>query len=97
MRPIRFVRVLRTTSSERFVLQRDGDDFAAVDLHFLADGKVAATLVILTTDGLAEGEITSLIDDIDETLLPDHDYETGNLVITVVRGRVAGTFASESE
>ena len=31
-------RTLRTASSERFLLQRDGQDAAAVDLHYLANG-----------------------------------------------------------
>ncbi len=96
MRPIRFVRVLRTSSSERFILQRDGEDFAAVDLHFLADGKVAATLVVLTSIQMLDTETTQIIDEIDNALLPDQAYESGDFVVTVVRGEVAGTFASEA-
>lgn len=97
MRPIRFVRVLRTPSSERFILQRDGEDFAAVDLHFLADAKVAATLVVLTSSELPDTETPDIIDEIDNALLPDHDYESGDFVVTVVRGEVTGTFASETK
>jgi hypothetical protein len=45
-------RTLRTASSERFLAQRDGKDLAAVDLHYLANGTVAGTVIILK--GLAE-------------------------------------------
>ena len=38
-------RTLRTASSERFLAQRDGKDVAAVDLHYLASGTVAGTVI----------------------------------------------------
>jgi hypothetical protein len=36
-------RTLCTTSSERFLAQREGKDVVAVDLHYIANGTVAGT------------------------------------------------------
>jgi hypothetical protein len=44
---ISWKRTLRTASSERFLAQREGKDVAAVDLHYLASGTVAGTVILL--------------------------------------------------
>jgi len=44
-------RTLRTASSERFLAQRGGNDVAAVDLHYLTNGTVAGTVIILKGSG----------------------------------------------
>ena len=96
MPPIRFVRVLRTASSERYILQHDDQDFAAVDLHFLDNHKVAATLILLPGEAVANDDVAALITEIDETLLPEQNCKSGDLMFTVVRGEAEGTFVSSA-
>jgi hypothetical protein len=48
---ITWKRTLRTASSERFLAQREGRDAAAVDLHYLPDGTVAGTVILLKEAG----------------------------------------------
>jgi hypothetical protein len=47
-------RTLRTTSSERFLAQREGRDAAALDLHYLANGTVDGTVILLKDAGWNE-------------------------------------------
>jgi hypothetical protein len=51
-------RTLRTPSSERFLAQRGGDDVAAVDLHYLTNGTIAGTVIILK----GSAQVDSLLD-----------------------------------
>ena len=41
-------RTLRTSSSERFLAFKDGREAAAVDLHYLANGTVSGTVILLS-------------------------------------------------
>jgi len=92
-----FVRLLRTSSSERFLVQQDGTDVASLDFHYLADGRVAGTLCVFEDSGVANDDIPDLLHEIDEALLPDVSIKDRNLSFTVVAGRVVGNFeASES-
>ena len=59
-------RTLRTASSERFLALRDGKDLAAVDLHYLANGTVAGTVIILQGAGLDESNIEQLLSALDD-------------------------------
>ena len=68
-------RTLRTASSERFLLQRDGQDAAAVDLHYLANGTVSGTVILLKSAGWTEAEIPKLLKSLDDDFLPDVDLE----------------------
>ena len=91
-------RTLRTTSSERFLLLRDGKEAAAVDLHYLASGTVSGTVILLKSAGWTEDEIPKLLKSFDEDFLPDVDLEHGTLAYTVVMGELIGVFeASEAE
>lgn len=90
-------RTLRTTSSERFLLLRDGKEAAAVDLHYLASGTVSGTVILLKSAGWTEDEIPKLLKSFDEDFLPDVDLEHGTLAYTVVMGELIGVFeASEA-
>jgi hypothetical protein len=90
------IRVLRTVSSERFVLQvRQGQDAAAVDLHYLRDGSVAGTLFLFDDGGIADDGVADLLQYIDQVLLPDVSLDEHSLSFTVVRGRVLGDFKPE--
>lgn len=89
----KFVRLLRTASSERFLVQTAaGKDTAALDIHYVADGRVAGTLCLFEDSGIAESQIPELLEQIDEALLPDVSFKDRNLSFTVVLGRVVGSF-----
>src|SRR5688572_16401158 len=92
-----FSRVLRTPHSERHLLRRDGADFAALDLHYLLDGTVQATLVVFEGSGVEEADVPELLTHIDEVLLPEVQMDHKNLFFTVVVGRVLGAFQGESD
>jgi hypothetical protein len=89
----RLVRVLRTASSERFILQaKDDEDSAALDLHYLASGNVAATLIVFESGSLADSALPDLLQEIDELLLPEVSVEHHKVTFTAVRGHVVGDF-----
>ena len=88
-------RTLRTPSSERFLAQRGDNDVAAVDLHYLANGTVAGTVIILKGSGLDESNIEPLLSSLDDEFLPDVNLEHGNLNYTVVLGEVLGNWEAE--
>ncbi|MDA1276709.1 MAG: hypothetical protein O2960_22045 [Verrucomicrobia bacterium] len=90
-------RTLRTSSSERFLATRDGKDVAAVDLHYLANGTVAGTVILLKDAGWKEDEIPNLLQSLDEDFLPDVDLEAGNLSYTVVLGEVLGNWEATAK
>lgn len=90
-------RTLRTASSERFLALREGRDVAAVDLHYLANGTVAGTVVLLKGAGLGEAEIPALLSSLDEEFLPDVDLAQGNLNYTVVIGDVVGNYEAQAK
>jgi hypothetical protein len=92
---VHFTRALRTSSSERYLIHIDGTgDDAALDLHYLADGTVAGTLIILDKQYAAKELIASIVEEIDRTLLPSVSVTEGNLSFTVVKGSVIGTFTA---
>jgi hypothetical protein len=88
-------RTLRTASSERFLALRDGKDIAAVDLHYLANGTVAGTVIILKDSGIKDEDIPTMLSALDDEFLPDVDLEHGNLTYTVVLGEVLGNWEAE--
>ena len=92
MPSLNFVRTLRTPTSERFLLAVNGvDGAAALDLHYLSNNGVAATLCVLDS-GVGDDQITDIIEQIDEVLLPEASRADGNLHFTVVRGHAIGDF-----
>lgn len=92
MNGLQYVRTLRTASSERYLLQVEGKDAGAVDLHFLPSGTVAGTVVLLDGGPISDDEVQGLLSHIDETLLPDAAISQDNLFFTVVRGHVVGSY-----
>jgi hypothetical protein len=104
---IKWKRTLRTASSERFLAVNEaapgsaatGSEVAAVDLHYLADGTVAGTVILLEGVGedWSEERIPDLLASFDEDFLPDVDLAKGNLTYTVVRGRVVGSYEAEQD
>jgi len=90
-------RTLRTNSSERFLATRDGKEAAAVDLHYLANGTVNGTVILLKSAGWEDADIPALLQSLDEDFLPDVDLERGTLSYTVVVGEVLGNWEATSE
>lgn len=87
-------RTLRTPYSERFLLSDSGVDFAALDVHYLLDGRVNATLTVFDSAKVAEADVPGLLSEIDERLLPDVSVEESSLTFTVVIGKVIGAFTA---
>lgn len=91
-------RTLRTPSSERFLATLAGEEVAATDLHFLRDGTVAGTVILLRRRNWTEDDIQAVLAGLDEAFLPDVDLRQNNLTFTVVVGDVLGNFdASASQ
>ncbi len=90
-------RTLRTPSSERFLAQLGGADAAAIDLHYLANGTVAGTVILLKGAGIEAPQIEELLSAFDDEFLPDVDLDHGNLTYTVVLGEVLGNWEAERE
>lgn len=97
MPTISWKRTLRSPSSERFLATREGRDVAAADLHYLQDGTVAGTVILLSDAGWSESEIPALLKQLDEDFLPGVDLNSGNLSFTVVMGAVVGSFEPTQE
>ena len=85
-------RTLRTSSSERFLAFRDGKEVAAVDLHYLANGHVSGTVILLRDAGWNENDVPKLLASLDDDFLPDVDLKQGTLTYTVVLGEVLGNY-----
>jgi len=94
---ISWKRTLRTASSERFLAQREGKDVAAVDLHYLASGTVAGTVILLKDAGWEESDVPALLGGRHDDNLPDVDLDHGNLNYTVVIGEVLGNYNAEKK
>ena len=88
-------RTLRTASSERFLLLRDGQEAAAVDVHYLDSGTVSGSVILLKSAGWTEEEIPKLLKSLDDDFLPDVDLDRGTLAYTVVMGELIGVFEAE--
>ncbi len=94
---ISWKRTLRTPSSERFLAQRNGEDVAAIDLHYLANASVAGTVILLKSSGLREQDLQKLLSEFDDEFLPDVDLEHGNLTYTVVIGECIGNWEASTD
>ena len=78
------------------MINRGENDIAALDIHYLEDGRVNATLIAF--DGMIEeSEIADLLARVDEILLPDVSMDDKKLVFTVVLGRVLGAFEATQD
>jgi hypothetical protein len=92
MKPLRWTRTLRTPHSERLLATCDGQDTAAVDLHYLSDGTVAGTVTLLKGAAWGAEQVPALLAELDQDWLPGVDLGSGRLTFTVVMGEVVGNF-----
>ena len=95
MRDILFSRLLRTPYSERYVLHVEEKDFAALDIHYMLSGQIAATLIILDEKMCPQSNVSELLEFIDRHLLPEASVEEGTLTFTVVYGQQAVNYVQE--
>lgn len=96
-RELKWTRMLRTSSSERFLGTRGGADAAGVEVHFLPGGQVAGTVILLEAARWKDEEIPALLRSFDDDeFLPGVDIDAGGLSFTVVVGRVVGNFEGET-
>jgi hypothetical protein len=86
------VRLLRTPYSERVLLQRDQEDIGALDVHYPSPEKAIATLTLFDSASVPDEDVPSLLQELDEVLLPGVQMDDQSLQFTVVRGRAVGTF-----
>jgi hypothetical protein len=95
---MKLIRTFRTMTSERFLVQKkEGEDSAAVDLHYLANGHVAGTVFLFEHAGIEDPQVPDFLRHIDEALLPWVHLEDRTLTFTVVRGHVVGDFHPDKE
>ncbi len=92
MTPLRWTRTLRTPHSERLLACRDDKEAVAVDLHYLQDGTVAGTVIILKNSGLGSDQVPDLLAELDREWLPGVDLGSGQLNFTVILGEVLGNY-----
>jgi hypothetical protein len=93
---IRWKRLLRTPHSERFVALRDGREAGYVDIHYLGDGRVFGSVVLLSGAGWSEEQVPDLLASLDEEFLPEVDLARGDLQYHVVIGEAIGSFESHT-
>jgi hypothetical protein len=91
---LRLLRLVRTLTSEVYLLWDEDQRAGQVDIHF-ADDIIHATIV-LEAD-LDEQEIRSLIKRFDREVVSSHrqDYERENFLVTVFRGSEVYLYADE--
>ena len=97
MPPLRWTRTLRTPHSERLLAVRDGREAVAVDFHYLADGTVAGTVILIKGAGLGAEQVPALLAELDQEWLPGVDLGSGNLNFTVVIGEVVGNYEPDTK
>ena len=61
-------------------------------MHYLANGTVAGTVILLKSANLKEANIQPLLASLDEDFLPDVDLAHGTLTYTVVIAELLGNY-----
>ena len=93
-----FVRTLRTQTSERFLLQSDtASDVAMLDAHYLVDGSVVGSLVIMDDTLVSPETVQLMLESIDERLFPAASLNDKTLSFSVFHGTPIGQFENENQ
>jgi hypothetical protein len=90
-----FEREARTSSSEAWGIEVEGEPMGRVDLHFAASSVVHATLCVPVE--FDEDDIEDLIAEIDERLVLSHDPDRADFIVTVWRGTPAGVYSEDDD
>jgi hypothetical protein len=95
---VRFTRAIRTSSSERYLVHIDGEgDDAVLELHYLDNGTVAGTLIVLDKKYASKEASAEILQEADRLLLPTASLDEGNMIFTVVKGQIVGEFKAAGE
>jgi hypothetical protein len=90
-----FEREVRTSSSEAYTIDVEGETIGRVDLHFMASTAVQATLCV--PQQFDEADIEDLIAEIDARLVLSQDPARADFAVTVWRGTSAGVYSEDSD
>lgn len=97
MKDLMFLRLLRTPYSERWLLNADEKEAAALDVHYMLNGQIAATVIILDEQICPQAQIPELLELIDVRLLPEASVEEGTLTFTVLNGSQPANYVQKGE
>ena len=89
-----FERETRTTQSESFVIEREGEEVGRVDLHYAQSTAYATLCVAADFDDEA---VEELIGEIDERLVMSWEPLRDDFIVTVWAGRELGVFSETGE
>ncbi|NNM84913.1 MAG: hypothetical protein HKL96_04035 [Phycisphaerales bacterium] len=87
-------RTCRTASSERYILSLLEEHVASLDLHFVSDDQIEATLVVLNAEVLAESELTALLDTLHHRLFADSEHRRIRARFMVMYGKFQGEYGA---
>ncbi len=90
----RFEREARTPHSESYAIEDEQHSLGRVDLHFTSS---VAYATLAVHESLDDEAVQRLIAEIDERLVTSADPYREDFIVTVWRGREAGTFADEAD
>jgi len=89
-----FERETRTTQSESFVIEREGEEVGRVDLHYAQSTAYATLCVAADFDDEA---VEELIGEIDERLVMSWEPLRDDFIVTVWAGRELGVFSETGD
>jgi hypothetical protein len=89
-----FEREVRTSQSEVFVIESQGDEIGRVDLHY--SGSTAYATLCVPGD-FDDDSIEELIAEIDERLVMSWDPLRDDFIVTVWSGREVGVFSETGD
>jgi hypothetical protein len=94
MAKFNFEREARTSQSEAFIIQSDGDEIGRVDLHY-SNATAYATLCVPSE--YDDQQIEELIGEIDERLVMSWEPLRDDFIVTVWSGHEVGVFSESGD
>ncbi len=91
---LRYDRVCRTSNSEAYLLSEGDDPFGRVDLHF---GASVVHGVLIVERDMADEDLHSLVQRIDDDLVWTADQPREDFLVTVYRGTETGVISDREE
>jgi len=94
--PYKLVRLVRTTSSEVYLLWDQTSRVGQVDLHF-ADGLIHGTIIL--EQALEREEIEALIEQLDDDVVSSYlpDFEREDFIVNVFLGEEVMSFSDTED
>ena len=90
MEGLRYDRVCRTDRSEAYLISREEQPIARIDIHFTSSIVYG---VLIVEQPLDEEETMELIETLDEDLVWSADLPRDDFVVTVYKGLEVGVFS----